>query len=207
MISKLEKLRPNFQARELRRIIPRDCRILLDVGCGENSVARHISGIDEKIGIDIFPEAVKKSKESGIHNKYFCDDVRKIGELFQPKSIDCVMAMDLVEHLDKQEALDLIGKMEKIGKKVVIIQTTNGFFPQGEYASNPCQVHKCGFSVKDFRSRGYKVLGMDGPKFLRKKSFSEPEAGMAISILANLLDPIFRFIPEKSFNLLAYKKL
>lgn len=209
MISeRLKKLRPDFLRWELEKIIFPNCRTLLDIGCGENSiVGRFKKRSIRKIGLDIFPGAVEKSKTRNIHNEYICEDAVEIGNLFPEKSIDCVMALDLVEHLEKEEALALLNRMENIAKIAVIVQTPNGFFPQGEHSGNAYQWHKCGFSPEELKEMGYGVLGMDGPKFLRKKSFDADEPNLIFSILANLSDPIFRYFPEKSFNLLAYKFL
>jgi len=209
MISEsLRKLRPDFLRRELEKIILPDCRTLLDVGCGENSVVRNFKNKNiRKIGLDIFPEAIEKSKKRNIHDEYICGNALEIDKLFESKSIDCVMALDLVEHLEKEEAAELIRKMEKIAKRAVVIQTPNGFFPQGEYEDNRHQVHKCGFSSEELKKMGFKVVGMDGPKFFRKKSFDANQPNVLYSIVANILDPVYRFFPEKSFNLLAYKYL
>lgn len=203
----LEKLRPNFLGRELEKIVVPSCETLLDVGCGENPVSKIFRGKLEKIfGIEMHQEASKKAEKLGIFEKIYNADALDIDKFFNQNSVDCVMVIDLVEHLDKRDALKFISKIEKIAKKLVIIQTTNGFFPQGEYGGNKFQIHKCGFGTEDFQKMGYKVLGMDGPKFLRKKRFEDSDPGIFFSIAANLLDQFFRFIPKKSFNLLVYKE-
>lgn len=209
MISaRLRKLRPDFLCRELEKIISTNCRTLLDIGCGENSVAGRFKRKNmKKIGLDIFSEAIEKSKKRNIHEEYVCGDAWEIDKLFEFKSIDCIMALDILEHLEKEKAIELVRKMENIAKIAVIIQTPNGFFPQGEYSGNVHQRHKCGFSSEELRKMGFKVLGMDGPKFLRKYSFEAAEPDVLYSIVANMLDPVFRFFPKKSFNLLAYKHL
>lgn len=208
LIEKLKKIRPDFIRCELEKIIPEKCETLLDIGCGENSAAGRIRRKKiKKIGLDIFPEAIEKSKSRGIHDEYICGDVMEIDKLFEPKYIDCVIALDILEHLEKEKAIVLLKDMENIAKIAVIVQTPNGFFPQGEYNGNVYQQHKCGFSSEELRKMGFKVLGMDGPKFLRKKNFESKEPNAFFSILANLSDPVFRYFPEKSFNLLAYKLL
>lgn len=201
-------MRPDFLRRELERIIPKKCETLLDIGCGENSVAGRFKRKNmKKIGLDVFPEAIEKSKKRNIHEEYVCGDALEIDKLFESKSIDCVIALDLVEHLEKEKAIELMRKMENIAKIAMIVQTPNGFFPQGEYSGNIYQQHKCGFSSEELREMGFKVLGMEGPKFLRKCSFEASEPNIVYSIIANILDPVFRHFPKKSFNLLAYKIL
>ncbi len=118
------------------------------------------------------------------------------------------MAIGLVEHLKKKDSLLLMKKMEKIATKLVIIGTPNGFIPQDEYDSNPYQVHQSGFTISDFTKRGYTVLGMDGPKFLRNERAKIKFKPITFfSIIANIMDPFMRSFPESSFNQLAYKNI
>lgn len=200
--------KPKFLAYELRKIIFPDCKTLLDVGCGENSVVQFFKpDLQKTIGVDLFAKSIEKAKIKGIHDTYIKANVLDIDKYFKPGSFDCVLSVDVIEHLRKKQALELIKKMECIAKKCLVIQTTNGYLKQGPEWGNPYQVHKCGFSSQEFREMGYKVVGMDGPKFLRGGcAIIKFRPKIIFSILANVLDPIYRFFPEVSFNLLAHKK-
>ena len=118
------------------------------------------------------------------------------------------MAIDVIEHLKKNRAILLIKKMEKLAKKIVIIRTTNGYMKQELVNENPFQQHLSGFIAEDLEKMNYRLIGMDGPKFLRvnKKGICLKK-NLPTSILANLLDPILRSFPKMSFNILAYKIL
>mgnify|MGYP001585621594 CR=1 FL=1 len=194
--------KPKFLAYELRKIIFPGCKTLLDVGCGENSVVQFFKpNLQKTVGVDIFAKSI------GIHDTYIKANALDIDKYFKPRSFDCVISIDVIEHLEKNQALELIKKMERIAKKCLVIQTPNGFLRQGPEGGNPYQVHKCGFTADEFRKMGYKVKGMDGPKFLRgecAKIRYKPE--ILFSVLANILDPVYRYFPEASFNLLAYVK-
>ena len=134
----LKKLRPDFCAIELKKLILPSATSLLDVGCGENSIAKIFRGrMAKTIGVEIFPEAIEKAKKLGTHDEYHIIDALDIDRLFMAGQIDCVLCRGTVEHLEKEKAFDLIKKMEKISKKVIIIETTNGFYPQGEFEGNP----------------------------------------------------------------------
>ena len=194
--------KPKFLASELQRIIFPGCRTLLDVGCGNNSVVQFFNKkLESSVGMDLFAKSI------GIHDTYIKANALDIDKYFKPKSFDCVLSIDVVEHLEKKQALELIKKMERIAKKCLVIQTTNGYLKQGPEGGNPYQVHKCGFTTDEFRKMGYKVMGMDGPKFLRGECARiKFKPKILFSILANILDPVYRFFPEASFNLLAYVK-
>lgn len=207
ILSVLADLKPNYLSQAVQSIIIPDCHSLLDVGCGENSVVQYFNQkLKKTVGIDLFKGAINKSRKKKIHNKYINADVMEIDRLFPDKSFDCVLSIDVIEHLPKKKAIALIKKMEKISRKKIVIQTTNGFVKQDPVGGNIYQIHKCGFTVTELRKRGYKVFGMDGPMFFRgecAKIKYKPE--ILFAIISALLDGIFRFIPEYSFNLLACK--
>ncbi len=203
----LKLLRPEFQANEIKKLIVPRCRTVLDLGCGSNSNLHFFCNeIKYSVGVDLCQIDLDKSKKNKIHNKYYLDDAMNISSYFKNKSFDCVMAIGLLEHLEKKEAEKLIIKMENIARKIVIIGTPNGFVPQEEYGNNPYQVHLSGFTLNDFTIRGYKVLGMDGPKILRgEQARIKYKPTTFFSIIANIFDPLLRHFPSISFNLLAYK--
>lgn len=152
--------------RELERAVG-DSGSLLDIGCGDNSPIRSFSSRLHSIGVDTFEPSLEKSRRRRIHNEYLCARVEDIGKHFQSRSIDCVLALDLIEHLPKEAGLSLIQTMERIARKRVILYTPNGFLPQGEYDNNPWQVHQSGWEVEELQSLGYQVLGINGWKPLR----------------------------------------
>ena len=151
---------------ELERAIG-DCKTILDVGCGSASPIRNFSGKFYSVGVDAFAPSVKTSMEKQIHNDYCQLDVLSIDHRFTPGSFDCVLALDLIEHFNKSDGVRLIGKMEKIASKKVIIFTPNGFLSQNEYDDNPLQVHLSGWTVGEMRKMGYRVIGINGWKPLR----------------------------------------
>ncbi len=201
-----ENLTPNFLYFELNKIFPKNFTII-DVGCGSNSILKLFKkNITYSYGVEIHKQSIEKSKKNKIHSKYICDNVLNIKKYFKKKSIDVVFSIDLIEHLKKSEAINLIKDMEKIAKKMIIIKTTNGYVYQNTYENNVYQKHLSGFSPNYFNKKGYKVLGIDGPYFLRvDKNNKLKQKNIFTSVLANLLDPIYRHMPKYSLNFLAYK--
>jgi len=147
----------------------RGCKTILDVGCGSNSPIRNYAGKTYCIGVDISGPSIKKSRDQKIHEEYYEMDVLKINEKFKPDSFDCVLALDLIEHLSKSDGLKLISMMEEIASKRVVIFTPNGFFGQDEYDDNPWQLHRSGWTVEEMKAMGYRVIGINGWKPLRGK--------------------------------------
>ncbi len=185
-----------------------ECKSVLDLGCGSSSPLKLFRKKFYSVGVDISKSSVEESKKRGIHNEYFVLDVLNIDKKFSPNSFDCVIALDLIEHLEKQQGIDLIKMMEKIAKKKVIIFTPNGFLPQGEYRGNKWQVHKSGWSVKEMRERGYKVIGINGWKSLRgEKALLRFRPQFFWKIVSDITQLFVRNRPEKAFQILCIKDI
>lgn len=144
-----------------------DCQTLLDVGCGSGSPIRAFSQRLHAVGVDAFEKSLEESRQRKIHQEYVKADIRELGQRFSTESFDSVVALDVIEHLPKEDGFRLLEAMEKIARKRVIVFTPNGFLPQGEFESNPWQVHLSGWTASEMRARGYRVIGLRGWRPLR----------------------------------------
>jgi len=96
--------------------------------------------------------------------------------------------------------------MEKISKNKVIIFTPNGFLPQGEYYNNPWQVHKSGWTVKEMKKRGYKVIGINSWKPLRGEyARLRFRPSYFWQIISDITQLFVRNKTEKAFQILCIK--
>lgn len=209
MLQTLRNLNLEYPARLEQEILGGAITSLLDVGCGEVSPIRFFSKkIPYTLGVDGFEPALLKSRKQGIHTDYLHLELLKLGEVLEPKSFDCVLASDVIEHLEKPDALRLIAMMETIARKKVILFTPNGFLPQGERDENPYQVHRSGWSVEEMQALGYKVTGINGWIALRGKHSEvkwKPERFWRyVSLLSQ---PLVRNYPQHAFQLLCVKTL
>lgn len=198
------KILPGYEEELLKEI--RGMKNILDLGCGSNSPLRLLKTPALKVGVDIFENDISISKQKKIHDKYYCKNVLNINEIFSKKSFDCVIALDVIEHLTKEEGFDLIKKMEFIARTKVIIFTPNGFIPKKrEY--NPYQEHKSGWTTDDFKKMNYTIKGINGLKYLRKDEeilIKPLYLGLFISDITHL---VTKKIPEHSHQLLCIKKI
>ena len=184
-------------------------KMVLDVGCGSWSPLANVKKTFYSVGIDIHKPSIGEIKKKKIHDEYKIGDVLKIDKFFKPKSFDVVLALDVIEHFEKKESLNLIKQMEKIAKKKVVILTPNGFAKQDAYDGNLFQEHKSGWNISDFRRLGYKVFGIRGLRFLRGG-----EGGATIKFkpwflwgaISTLSQPLCFFIPQIACQLLAVKE-
>ena len=188
---------------------------VLDLGAGKNPQADLCRALSiRQLLIDLgYPESyspgvVRKqidvldfpSIESSIRK--FMDGERKV---------DCVVSIQNIEHLDKENGITLLNHVERFAQKLVVFETPNGFVHQGGAEENPFQEHKSGWTVKDFRNFGYTVRGTTGLKILKKNS----EKGAyrlnvkGMRFLDVVLSRMFfiHFFPKICFNIIAFKKL
>lgn len=192
-------------------IIP-DCRSVLDVGCGiDGELIRMVPNIPHTVGVDLVLPAPASDTEDPAaprHNEYVEFDARYLSDRFGPQSFDCVVALDLIEHLSKEDGQVLLSDMEAIAAKRVIVFTPNGMVPQPPEADNPYQEHISGWKVKEFTSRGYTVIGVHGWKPLRGMYSNirwRPRFFWARFSL--LTQGLFESRPSFAFHLLAIKDL
>lgn len=183
---------------------------VLELGAGKFTYLNLIKQNFHKTAIDISENAINYSKEQGVYNDYILGDVTNLKKYVSEKFFDSIVAFDLIEHLTKEQGLELLRSIEKIAKHSVIIYTPNGFLPQGEHDNNPFQKHLSGWDFDEMKKLGYEVYGINGLKKLRGE-YALPTVkpafiGYFLSNWSWLFLEWFRK-PEKSFAILCVKKL
>ena len=124
---------------------------VLDLCCGPCSPTKFLKS-GSKVGVDLNPKALEEAKK-------FCVpvmlDASKIGEIFPEKSIDVVLWLDGIEHLELKGAVAALESAEKIARKRVVVFTPNekAFFDLDDEFLR----HKSFFPVTYWLDRGYKV--------------------------------------------------
>ncbi len=185
-----------------------DVDSVLDVGCGGNSPLAKIQKHFYSVGVDIFQPSIDKSKKAGIHNAYKRGNILSIDTMFKKGQFDAVIALDLIEHLEKKQGYDLIKKMSRLAKKKIIVMTPNGFYKQEQYEGNPYQVHRSGWDVDDFLKLGFTVRGIRGIKWLRGEYATlKWKPWIVWGIISVLSEPFVYFFPRWAYQLFAVKEI
>jgi len=183
------------------------CRSVLDVGCGDRSPIRFVD-LDVSVGVDGFAPGLRLASGRRTHSAFVQSDVRAVGNLFRSKSFDACVALDLVEHLEQSDGINLIHALESISRRCVILFTPNGFIPQSDTA-NDLQLHKSGWTVGTLRDLGYSVSGVYGSKSLRGEHhdlrYRPKLASGVLSLLTHVLWTSKH--PQRSAALLAVKSV
>ena len=189
----------------LRKVL-KDCDTVLDVGCGKSMNLRWL-GVKSTAGIDGYEPGLDEARRCGTHDTLVLGNVCKLDEYFKPDQFDAVVALDVIEHLTKEDGLRMMQAMEKIARRKIIIFTPNGFLPQRHLEKSDLQEHISGWEIAEMQQHGYRVIGMLGPKSLRGefhnlKGRPKPFWG-AVSLLGHLLWT--RWIPAGAAAILCVK--
>ena len=136
---------------------------VLDVACGLALKSKYIPA-QIRVGVDIY-EPYFEHIESDVPYVVIKQDVRKLRDIFVPKSFDLVIACDILEHLEKHETEGMLDQLEQIAKKAVLVECPKGFIPQDMdilgHGGDHWQTHRSAWEPEDLEKRGYKVLIRD----------------------------------------------
>jgi hypothetical protein len=191
--------------RELRRMLA-DCRTVLDIGCGCSSPLRYLS-VQELVGIEGHGPTLEAARKNRTHDEVVPGDVRKLRELFPARRFDACVALDLIEHLPKEDGWRLLADLEQLAARRIVIFTPSGFLPQKGH--DDLQEHQSGWSADEMRRAGYRVIGMHGLKSLRGEYHALRHRPKAFWAVVSWLSQIVyaRRHPERAAAILCVKAL
>jgi len=130
------------------------------------------------LGCELIDKYLEKAKNYFPVIKFDLTDNNQF-DIFKDNSFDVVIALDVVEHIEHNQTLKIIGHMERIARKKIIIYTPAKFETNEKNVENawgmgvnPFQEHKCYIPPTRFESWGYRV------------TFPEPDKNtLAIKVL------------------------
>jgi SAM-dependent methyltransferase len=140
-------------------------RSVLDVGCG---TMERLSAVPAQIrvGVDAHRPYLthRVADDLAVPVNY---DARRMMEIFLPASFDLVMLIDVIEHFQKDEALEILDAVERIARSRVIVFTPRGEFPQAGFdayglGGEEFQEHRSSWEPADFEARGYSTVVFPG---------------------------------------------
>lgn len=198
----------------LRKAIGSGQNTILDIGCGDGKLMGFLTeGKEWEIhGLELYDKAVTKAKKSGIYESVKKSDVTNVPKVDKFEKYDVVFASQIIEHLNKNNALSTLKEWEKLAKKRVVITTTVGYM---EYDlleriddANPYQKHLSGWNIRELREIGYKVVGQGarfiyGPNGIARKY---PKYLPLLKIFAYILSPIVYKYPNLGTYMIAVKE-
>ncbi len=151
----------NIYGSMLKTIKPKDT--ILELGCGGKSliVKTKLNKTHFVTAVDIWQPYIDKHIADKDYTECRCEDITQ--SRFNGK-FDVVVCMDVIEHFQKQDGLDLLTKMKAWGRRVIV--TCPQHSDQSGF-ENPYNDHVSYWSVEDFTERGFDVRGLSGWEVLR----------------------------------------
>lgn len=143
---------------------------VVDAGCGSGFYGRlikeNLKGC-RVVGIDIWEPYIEEFELYKIYDFVIAGDIKEMLEggwnfmgaavIYSDKnrvagleSDDLIIFGDILEHMQKEDALRVV-KLASKRFKFVMINSPIGFQPQGPSNSNPYESHLCGLSLSDFK--------------------------------------------------------
>lgn len=196
----------------LRRSIGNN-KTILDLGCGDGSLMELISSKSkwQITGIDIYQKSIETARKRNIYCKLIRGDLLKTIKKNNLKSkYDVVFFSQVIEHLTKDEGMKILKEIENLAKKRIVVGTPRGAMEQPHefLDGNPHQVHKSGWGIEDFTSRGYKVSGVGFLPIWSHRGLGR-NANFFKKIISNiisyLMSPIVYFFPTLAAGIIAIK--
>ncbi len=194
-------------------VIDKSAESILDVGCGQGLPMQMINvrmNVVKSIGVDIYEPYIKEGKKRKIHTEYIKADIRKFS--FKDKSVDVVMGLQVLEHLDKRDSWKLLEKMEKIARKQVIVSMPIGKTYHPAVDGNVHQLHLSGFYPEEFTKRGYRIIKMGRKSILGENGivhkYDNDLLRKALYSISLVLDFGFYFVQSwADYYFVAYKDI
>lgn len=187
---------------------------ILDLGCGRGLPMELIRIRHSKInstGVDVYPSYIKECKMHGFYNQCLNQDLLKFK--YKKNNYDVVMALQVLEHVTKDQAWRMLSNMEKTAKRLVIISTPYGKTDYETDDGNVHQHHKSFFYPKEFEKRGYKTVRIGGKSLfgengLAQKFSLENPIRKLVFVLDILFTPFYLLFQNSAdYFFFAYKKV
>ena len=160
ILSRIDRIQGDPNYLQIMSLIPKNSTIL-DLGCG-NGAPFIGTDFPSLTGVDIW----KKKFNMPEYDVIYFNDIREIDKFFPDKFFDVVTAIDVIEHLEKEEGIKLIEDTEKLALKKIIFFTPKKWRENKDsfenkkwwsYGNKNC-IHKSLWTEKDFTSRGYEII-------------------------------------------------
>lgn len=141
-----------------------DCRTGLDIGCGERSPLSPLRPRLYAVGVEVNEPSLCAAAKI-LDRVYKFDILKDDFSRFEDR-FDIVCLIGVIEHLPKRVGWELLDRCEALTQKLIVVETPNGFQPQGPEYGNENQRHLSGWFPHDFEGLGYTVWGTSGLKAL-----------------------------------------
>jgi hypothetical protein len=151
----------------LRRLAG-DCRSVLDVGTGLMHSLEDLP-CPVKVGLDAHrPYLEHRRLANAVPVNASAIELERV---FVPNALDLVTMIDVLEHFERSDAVDVLRQAESVARRRVVLFTPRGNFPQEGHdafgmGGEELQRHRSQWEPADLTGLGYRVVvlaGFHGP--------------------------------------------
>lgn len=140
----------------LLNLVGKEDRVL-ELGCGNGRITNYLP-CKELVGIDAFDYSAYFKGKFILHN---INDLSFI----EDNSFDVVLAIDVIEHLEKEDGFKLLKEMDRIAKRTIFVFTPKKWTDNRDSVENKrywsygnmYNYHKSLWVTEDFVSSGYEI--------------------------------------------------
>jgi len=201
---------PELDAVVLRLI---DGQTILDLACGLGKwgclIRTSLSALEKTsmqkeyiIGTDLFLPHLLRAKYLRVYDDTIQHHISYLP--FRDKSLDVVLAAEVIEHLTPENGYLLLKEMERVSRKTVIVTTpTPRVVFSGEtnrIMFSPYDKHITSWRIRDFKKLGFRVYSVRTVPYFATKNFP-------LKLILTLLNAISFWIPELATQVIAVKKV
>lgn len=112
---------------------------ILDVGAGSGTYRKLFPNLGKHwTAVEIWEPYIQEYKLRDLYDEVIVGDARQL----EYKEYDIAFVGDVLEHMERQEAEDLLFKLRQ-KCRTVVVSIPIGFYPQDEYNGNPYEKHIC----------------------------------------------------------------
>ena len=181
---------------------------ILDIGCGRCSPIRFADAA-KLVGVDAFEPDLERARQANTHDEFLLADCRSLADHFDENQFELCIAKDVIEHVSREDGMQLIRDMERIASKRIVLFTPNGFLTQHSAEEGDLQQHLSGWTVADMRELGFTVVGLLGPSVLRTEGHAiKYKPAVLWGLISMVLQALWcRHRPNTASAILCWKDL
>ena len=133
------------------------CTSVVELGPMDGRRLLQISSlVGKRFGVEISSLYTERAQKRGL--KVVRGDARKFENYAPPEMRDCVIMIDFIEHLSKEDGVDLIKRCQKAFRKIVL-STPEGPYPQDgdplHEGQDEYQKHRSVWTLDELRTLGF----------------------------------------------------